>query len=126
MGDGAGGGLRGGKAAVGNAGERVGQHQAVNAPWMDECKAQRIVAADRLPNDMSACDVQMIEQRKQVVAEHGRIARRARGARQPEAAQVGNEASVASRQRWDLLPPAQVVAAAAMHESDAGALAVVR
>ena len=116
--------LRRGDAFVGNAGERVGQHQAVDALRMSKGKAKRIVAADRLADHVSARDVQMIEQQAQIVAKDSRVARRG-SVRKPESAQVQDKASIVPRQCRDLLPPAQVIAAAAMQEHDAGTFAIL-
>jgi hypothetical protein len=92
---------------------------------MNKGKAKRVVAADRLADDVGARDVQMIEKRVQIVAKDSRVAGRDSSVRKPESAEIQDEASIVPRQCRYLLPPAQVVAAAAMQEHDAGTFAML-
>jgi hypothetical protein len=100
------------------------RHQAVDVLRMNKGKAKRVVAADRLADDVGARDVQMIEKRVQIVAKDSRVAGRDSSVRKPESAEIQDEASIVPRQRRDLPPPAQVVAAAAMQEHDARTFAM--
>ena len=85
---------------------------------MRQRKAQRVVPADRLADDVGVRNVEVVEQGEQVFVEHGRTARCGINSRQAEAAQVQRKAPIVPRQDRDLLPPAQMIAATAVQERD--------
>src|SRR5579885_769551 len=102
----------------------VAQHQRAGAIGIGCGKAQHRPSAHRLAHQRGPLDSQMVKQRAQVRDERAGARTAGSFARMAEAAMVEGDALMGPGQHRNLLPPAQMAAAAAVGEHNRGSLAV--